>query len=84
MNASDSLSEPDRPAAPRPIDSRVELEEKIMYQQRALDQLNGVVLKQQTELEGLRRELTAVRRQVQGLIDRGVGEDLPHEKPPHY
>jgi len=66
-------------------DSRVmELEEKIMFQQRTLEELNGVVLQQQNDLDQLRREFESLRSTTQGLIDRGTGEDLPHEKPPHY
>ncbi len=62
----------------------VELEHKLTFQQLAFDQLNGVVLEQQAELERLRREVKSMRQLLHGLTDRGVGEDLPHEKPPHY
>jgi len=66
-----------------PPSTVIELEEKIMFQQRALDELNSVVLRQQTDLDRLGRELHALRTTVQQLIEHG-GEDLPHEKPPHY
>ena len=62
----------------------VELEEKITYQQRTIEELNSVVLNQQAELDNLTNELDKLRTLTQGLIDRGLGEDLPHEKPPHY
>ena len=62
----------------------LELEQKLMFQQRSFDELNAVVLGQQTELEELRREVQSLRRLVQGIAERGGGEDLPHEKPPHY
>ncbi len=62
----------------------VELEHKLTFQQLAFDQLNGVVLEQQAELESLRCELKSLRQSLHGLADRGAGEDLPHEKPPHY
>ena len=62
----------------------VELQEKIMFQQRALDELNGVVLQQQTEIDRLGKELRALRSLLQQSIEQGAGEDLPHEKPPHY
>ncbi|NOY28667.1 MAG: SlyX family protein [Planctomycetes bacterium] len=62
----------------------VELQEKIMFQQRALDELNSVVLQQQSEIIRLGRELKSLRSLVQQSIEQGVGEDLPHEKPPHY
>jgi len=62
----------------------IELEQKLMFQQRSFDELNSVVLEQQAELQQLRRELQALRQAMQGLTERGLGEDLPHEKPPHY
>ena len=62
----------------------VELEHKLTFQQQAFDQLNGVVLEQNAEIERLRREIESLRRSLHGLSERGVGEDLPHEKPPHY
>lgn len=62
----------------------IELEQKLMFQQKAFDELNSVVLDQQVELEQLRREVESLRKLVQGLADGGLGEDLPHEKPPHY
>ena len=62
----------------------VELQQKLTFQQRSFEELNTVVLEQQRELEQLRRELHSLRQAMQGLADRGVGDDLPHEKPPHY
>ena len=62
----------------------VELEQKLTFQQAAFDQLNGVVLEQQAELEQLRREVRTLNQLLQRLHDRGGGDDLPHEKPPHY
>ncbi len=73
------------PADPNELTAQVlDLEHKLTFQQQAFDQLNGVVLEQQTELERLRREIQSLRQLLQGLTDRGAGEDLPHEKPPHY
>ncbi len=69
---------------PRSASSLIELEEKLMFQQRVLDELNGVVLQQQAELVRLGRELHSLRTVVHQLHEHGQGEDLPHEKPPHY
>jgi len=60
------------------------LEEKIMFQQRALDELNEVVLRQQGELDRLHREFQSLRALTERAMEQGGGEDLPHEKPPHY
>lgn len=59
------------------------LEEKVMFQQRALDELNEVVLRQQGELAQLRREVESLRGLAEQALEQ-TGEDLPHEKPPHY
>ena len=68
----------------QPASTVIELEEKVMFQQQTLDELNGVVLKQQTELEGIGRELQALRTLVRQLSERIPGDELPPEKPPHY
>ncbi len=59
------------------------LQETLTFQQRQLDQFNAVVLEQQAEINRLRREVNTLTEVVRGALDRG-GEDLPHEKPPHY
>jgi len=61
-----------------------ELQAQLLFQQRLLDQLNNVVLEQQAVLDRFRRDLETLRAMVQRLAEHGQGEDLPHEKPPHY
>jgi len=72
------------PSPNDPANKFMQLEEKILFQQRALEELNEVVLSQQTEFEGIRGEVRSLRALIEQLHDKGVGEDLPHEKPPHY
>lgn len=61
-----------------------DFEATLTFQQRALDELNEVVLRQQDELEQLRREVRHLRGEVERAIDL-TGADLPpDEKPPHY
>ena len=76
----------DHPGTPYPQhDSRVtEFEERLTFQQRTLDDLNEVVLRQQEELEQLRGELKDLRSEVQRAIDLSNADPLPDEKPPHY
>ena len=69
---------------PRSASSLVDLEEKLMFQQQSLDELNSVVLQQQAEIVRLAQELHRLRTTMQQLHEQGHGEDLPHEKPPHY
>ena len=79
------MSNDSSPAEANDLAARVvELEQKLTFQQAAYDQLNEVVLEQQAALERLRRETKSLRELLQGFVDRGLGEDLPHEKPPHY
>lgn len=68
---------------PQKIATLIALEERLTFQQRQLDHLNDVVLQQQAELERHRRELAELAKVARGLLDR-TGDDLPHEKPPHY
>jgi SlyX protein len=70
----------------QPADSQrmTDLEERLTYQQHLIDQLNDVVLGQARQLERLGRELASYVTAVERLTQQGLGEDLPHEKPPHY
>ena len=74
----------EEPKGPDIASHLTELEEKIAFQQRALEQLNEVVLAQQAQLDSQRRELASFRKLMGELAERTPGEDLPHEKPPHY
>lgn len=58
----------------------IDLEQKLTFQQRSFDELNSVVLEQQSELELLRREMKSLRQLLHGFSGGGLGEDLPHEK----
>ncbi len=60
------------------------LEEQLAFQQRALDELHTEVRTQQQELVALRREVARLSAAVEQMKEQGWGEDLPHEKPPHY
>jgi SlyX protein len=59
------------------------LEEKLSYQQRQFEELNQVIVEQQAEILQLRREIDVLSDTVRGVLETG-GENLPHEKPPHY
>jgi SlyX protein len=59
------------------------LEEKLAFQQRVLDELNSVVLSQQAEIDRMRREVAQLTAALRAFIEQ-TGDNLPHEKPPHY
>jgi uncharacterized coiled-coil protein SlyX len=62
----------------------VALEERLMFQQRLLEELSGVALDHRRELDKLASELAQCRAALQRLSDAREAGDLPHEKPPHY
>jgi SlyX protein len=63
----------------------VSLEERLTFQQRLIDELNSVVLQQRRELDRLTQEFVRLQAAMQTLRDAAaLGENLPHEKPPHY
>lgn len=79
------MNTPSLPADDQDLAAQViDLEQKLTFQQRSFDELNSVVLEQQSELELLRREMKSLRQLLHGFSGGGLGEDLPHEKPPHY
>lgn len=58
------------------------LEVKISYLEDLTDTLNGLVARQQQQIEWLARELVQQRRQGGDTGAQGIG--LPDERPPHY
>jgi SlyX protein len=75
------MTSPETPFDPRRI---IDLEERLTHQQHLIDQLNEVVLGQARQLERLGRELASYVTAVERLAQNAQGDDLPHEKPPHY
>jgi uncharacterized coiled-coil protein SlyX len=66
-------------------DSRlVALEERLMFQQRQIDELSGVALDHRRELDALAAELLQCRAALERMAAARESGDLPHEKPPHY
>jgi uncharacterized coiled-coil protein SlyX len=59
------------------------IEEQVAYQQQMLDAFHDVLLRRETELAELRREVTQCRDAIERLL-AGGGENLPYDKPPHY
>ena len=68
---------------PESMDQRInDLEIKASFSDELLDQLNGIVTRQQTEIVALIREV----QQLRALLPSkdGVGSGLLQELPPHY
>lgn len=67
-------------------DRQTQLEELLAHQQHLIDELNGVVTEQRLEMDGMQRRLVALEAKLKVVAERleSSGDDLPHEKPPHY
>jgi uncharacterized coiled-coil protein SlyX len=62
----------------------VGLEERLTFQQRQIDELQAVVLEHRRQLDSLARAWSQCREGLESLRQSGAGENVPHEKPPHY
>jgi SlyX protein len=64
----------------------VELEIRLTYQQKLIDELNGVVTEQTMKILRLEKKFGEVAEQHDQirLQLRDQLPNLPHEKPPHY
>ncbi|MEM8713909.1 MAG: SlyX family protein [Planctomycetota bacterium] len=74
-------------SSPRRTSSqRVDLEERLAFQERALEQLNRVVAEQQLELDVLQREVKELRLAASRNAGdpKGEARTLEDDRPPHY
>lgn len=58
----------------------IDLETKIVYQDKTIEDLSDVLYKQQQQITGLEKALDLLKKQ----IEAGDAEIRGHEKPPHY
>jgi uncharacterized coiled-coil protein SlyX len=61
-----------------------ELEIQLTHQQRYLDELNGLVYRQQQEIDRLTAELHQVKEHLQLVLPSLVRAPEDEEPPPHY
>lgn len=67
-----------------PAEQLLTLQHKLTFLQKSFDELNEMVLLQHKEIELVKKESKQLREMLFHLRDSGWGDDLPHEKPPHY
>jgi SlyX protein len=68
-----------------PMDERlVDLEARLAFQERALQELNDVVVRQQQDIGRLTKELEALRTQVRSVMPALVAPQSEETPPPHY
>ena len=74
----------DSPSAPQRLEARItELEIKLSYTEDLLDTLNGMVARQQQDMDWLLREVARLRQQG-GDPGTPAVRSLQDERPPHY
>lgn len=61
----------------------IDLETKISFQDKTIDDLSESVYKQQQHINQLEKTLDLFKKQIQADLDGG-NEIRPNEKPPHY
>lgn len=61
-----------------------ELEIRVSFQDKALQELNEVVVHQQAQLDRVVRELLALRSRVYAATASNVATEAEETPPPHY
>ncbi len=59
------------------------LEENYEYQDRLLDTLNEVIIRQQTQLDTMEDEIQKLRDELRGIVSQS-DDDRKEPLPPHY
>ena len=66
-----------------PDDHLVKIETKLSYQEDLLDQLNSIIIKQQKEIDSLKRELLLLQEKITTINESTENTNMD-ERPPHY
>lgn len=61
-----------------------ELETRLAFQERAIQELNEVVVRQQGEIDRLTRDLETLKTQVRSMASYPVAGRDEETPPPHY
>ncbi|MCH8830086.1 MAG: SlyX family protein [Planctomycetes bacterium] len=62
----------------------VAMESLIAHLQHDLDQLNSVLLRQQTEIDALRQSQNRLEMRIDDNLTGAEDNDPSNERPPHY
>jgi len=62
----------------------IEVETRLAFQDDALQALNAVVVRQQQEIDLLRREIEALKSQLKAVAPGLVASQSEETPPPHY
>jgi SlyX protein len=61
-----------------------DLEIRITHQEAAIEEMNGVLLKQHQLIESLRAELALLQRQLRDIGSSNIADASQEPPPPHY
>lgn len=62
----------------------IELETRLAFQDQTIQALNGALVDQQHQIDGLRRELERLRERIGSLGVSQVASPAEETPPPHY
>jgi len=62
----------------------IELEERLMHQEHALEELSIASHRQQRDLDEIKNELKQIRQLLIQMAQSGVGDRADEPPPPHY
>ena len=62
----------------------IELETRLVFQEKTIQELNRALVDQQRQIEGLRRELERLHDRIGALGVSNVASPSEETPPPHY
>lgn len=67
-------------------DELIELQTRIAFQEDTISQLNEVITKQDADILQLQQQMRLLAKRIDELALAQVssGEEIAHERPPHY
>ncbi|MBK1717154.1 SlyX family protein [Thiocystis violacea] len=65
-------------------DKLADLQTRLTYQEDDLRVLNGIITRQQSEIDSLRAEFDRLRTRVGSLAESSPVSRIPEPPPPHY
>jgi len=65
-------------------DRLMDIETKLAFQEHTIEELNGVVIEQQKEIDQLKKAVEYLLDKMELLVDTNVERAPADDKPPHY
>jgi SlyX protein len=62
----------------------IDLQTRLAYQEDSLDAINLTVVRQQSEIEMMQREILRLKEMIEDLRESNGKEERVDEVPPHY